>query len=172
MNDSDYSELLQRIKRIRETGPNTSNKNDYYVVNTYDLQRIESSFVILHKRSGKIILSLSECYDAIKAAHQRTGHGGRQATTKLLNEKYYNLTQEMVKLFIETCENCQLKRNKTKKGIVVKPIGALACCRATMAENLQTSCFHSGIGRSPYEALYGVKCRDGLNNFPISTEKN
>ncbi|KAJ8929171.1 hypothetical protein NQ314_018166 [Rhamnusium bicolor] len=32
-------------------------------------------------------------------------------------------------------------------------------------------CFHSGIGRSPYEALYGVKCRDGLNNLPISTEK-
>ncbi|XP_031334323.1 uncharacterized protein LOC116164310 [Photinus pyralis] len=29
-------------------------------------------------------------------------------------------------------------------------------------------CFHSGIGRSPYEALYGVKCRDGLNNLPVS----
>lgn len=28
----------------------------------------------------------------------------------------------MAKLFIVTCENCQLKRNKTKKGIVVKPI--------------------------------------------------
>ncbi|KAK9752859.1 hypothetical protein QE152_g3852 [Popillia japonica] len=31
-------------------------------------------------------------------------------------------------------------------------------------------CFHSGIGRSPYEAMYGVKCRDGLNNLPISAE--
>ncbi|KAK4884974.1 hypothetical protein RN001_001245 [Aquatica leii] len=30
------------------------------------------------------------------------------------------------------------------------------------------SCFHSGIERSPYEALYGVKCRDGLNNLPVS----
>ncbi|KAJ8970709.1 hypothetical protein NQ314_001056 [Rhamnusium bicolor] len=75
-------------------------------------------------RFGKIILSLSECYDAIKAAHQGTGHGGLQATTKLINEIYYNLTQEMVKLFTETCENCQLKRNKTKKGIVVKPIAS------------------------------------------------
>lgn len=33
------------------------------------------------------------------------------------------------------------------------------------------SCFHSGIGRSPYEALYGVKCRDGLNNLSTSIEK-
>ncbi|VEN40705.1 unnamed protein product, partial [Callosobruchus maculatus] len=32
-------------------------------------------------------------------------------------------------------------------------------------------CFHSGIGRSPYEALYGVKCRDGLNSLPISIAK-
>lgn len=40
-----------------------------------------------------MILRLSECYDAIKAAHQGTGHGGRQATTKLLNEKYHTLTQ-------------------------------------------------------------------------------
>nr|CAH7737647.1 unnamed protein product [Callosobruchus chinensis] len=32
-------------------------------------------------------------------------------------------------------------------------------------------CFHSGIGRSPYEALYGVKCRDGLNKLPISIAK-
>nr|CAH7721144.1 unnamed protein product [Callosobruchus chinensis] len=33
------------------------------------------------------------------------------------------------------------------------------------------TCFHSGTGRSPYEALYGVKCRDGLNNLPISIAK-
>ncbi|KAK4879806.1 hypothetical protein RN001_007952 [Aquatica leii] len=31
-----------------------------------------------------------------------------------------------------------------------------------------SSCFHSGIGRSPYEALYAVKCRDGLNNLLVS----
>lgn len=40
ISNSDYSELLQRIKRIREFGPNSSNKNDYYVVNTYNLQTI------------------------------------------------------------------------------------------------------------------------------------
>lgn len=65
------------------------------------------AYCCLLNRSGKIILLVSECYDAIETAHQETEHGGTTQT-------------KIVKLF--TCENYQLERNKTKIGIAVKPI--------------------------------------------------
>lgn len=65
---------------------------------------------------------MDELFNIIKESHQSTGHGGRQVTLRLINEKYSNITQEIVTLFIDGCENCQLKKNKVRKGIVVKPI--------------------------------------------------
>ncbi len=41
---------------------------------------------------------------------------------KYLSDKYANITTEMIMLFLNLCESCQLKKSKVRKGIVVKPI--------------------------------------------------
>lgn len=42
---------------------------------------------------------------------------------KHVADKYYNITEEAVKLYIEGCQECQMRRNKTtSKSAIVKPI--------------------------------------------------
>ena len=42
---------------------------------------------------------------------------------KHVSEKYYNITEDAVKLYIKLCQECQMRRNKkTRKTVIVKPI--------------------------------------------------
>lgn len=120
--EDQYNYLINKMKILRENGPCSNDKKDYYLLKQYDIQRERDTFLLIKKKDGKIVVHVDKLFEVIKTAHSATGHGGRQVTTKLLNEKYANISQEIVTLFIEGCENCQLKRNKIKKGLVVKPI--------------------------------------------------
>ena len=63
----------------------------------------------------------SEMFDILTKAHVETRHGGRDILRKSL-EKYGNITQEIIVMFLSLCEECQLKSRKIRKGIVVQPI--------------------------------------------------
>ena len=119
---SELDGLVEKLKELRRVGPNSKNKNDYYLIKKYELQLADENYSVIKKGSGKIIVSTNDLYDAVKTAHQSTGHGGRTVTLKELNEKFANISQEIVSLFIEGCDSCQMKRNKTRKGLVVRPI--------------------------------------------------
>jgi hypothetical protein len=41
-------------------------------------------------------------------AHLNTGHGGREKMLKEVNKKYANVTRDVLNLFKEMCEECQL----------------------------------------------------------------
>lgn len=53
MSNSEDNKFVQKLRKIRETGHDPSNKNDYHLVNTYDVQKIESSYVLLYKKIWK-----------------------------------------------------------------------------------------------------------------------
>jgi hypothetical protein len=56
-------------------------------------------------------------------AHINTGHGGRDKMMKELNKKYANITRDVINLYKEMCEECQLKKRKVaSKGLVIKPL--------------------------------------------------
>lgn len=62
-------------------------------------------------------------YSIVLRAHLNTGHGGRDKMLKEVNKKYANVTRDVLNLFKEMCEECQLKKRKiASKGLVVKPL--------------------------------------------------
>ena len=64
-----------------------------------------------------------EVYSIVMRAHINTGHGGRDKMMKELNKKYANITRDVINLYKEMCEECQLKKRKVaSKGLVIKPL--------------------------------------------------
>ena len=62
-------------------------------------------------------------YSIVLRAHLNTGHGGREKMLKEVNKKYANVTRDVLNLFKEMCEECQLKKRKiASKGLVFKPL--------------------------------------------------
>jgi hypothetical protein len=57
-------------------------------------------------------------YSIVLRAHLNTGHGGREKMLKEVNKKYANVTRDVLNLFKEMCEECQLKKRKiASKGL-------------------------------------------------------
>ena len=62
-------------------------------------------------------------FDAISEAHKPgLKHSGRDKTHVQLQRMYANISQDKVMAYIESCEVCSVKKQRIKKGIVVKPI--------------------------------------------------
>lgn len=62
-------------------------------------------------------------YSIVLRAHLNTGHGGKDKMLKEVNKKYANVTRDVLNLFKEMCEECQLKKRKiASKGLVFKPL--------------------------------------------------
>ena len=65
---------------------------------------------------------VEEMFDVISHEHKLTGHGDRDIMHDKLKQKYANVTIAIIKSFVDSCLNCSLKKSKTRKGLVVKPI--------------------------------------------------
>ncbi|XP_044005583.1 KRAB-A domain-containing protein 2-like [Aphidius gifuensis] len=70
----------------------------------------------------KYFVTVEDLFDIIHDAYLIVGHGGRKRMTKELNDKYKNVTTEMIMLYWSLCEACQKKSEKSKRGLIVKPI--------------------------------------------------
>ena len=96
--------------------------NRFDVLECGDIQRL----VKKRKRESGLILyyvCAKEMYSIIQKAHIATGHGGRDKMLKELSKRYANITREVVGLYKEFCEECQLKKRKiASKGLVVRPL--------------------------------------------------
>jgi hypothetical protein len=53
-----------------------------------------------------------EYYEIISKAHVDVGHGGINKTDKELSKKIGNICIDSIRLFINSCEQCQSKRKK------------------------------------------------------------
>ena len=89
----------------------------------YEIVQYDDVSVLQKKGTDKRLVCADEIFDVIKSAHNNaTGHGGRHVTHKHISEKFYNITVKQIEAFLSLCEECQLKRARPSKSIVVKPI--------------------------------------------------
>ena len=63
-----------------------------------------------------------EMFDVLSHEHQLTAHGGRDIMHDKLKVKFANVTIAIIKCFVDSCLNCSLKKSRTRKALVVKPI--------------------------------------------------
>ncbi len=63
---------------------------------------------------GQIVLSMEEVFDVIDEWHWGNNHIGQERTWTYCRDKYFNVTQNLVKHYCETCIACCKKNPVTK----------------------------------------------------------
>jgi hypothetical protein len=124
MDNEDYKRIIDETKsaklKVKKSGA------DYNRIRRFDILTVgdNEKLVVPLNESNDILyyLTIEEMYDIIDSVHKSIGHGGMNKMYKELSKKYKNITQEVVKLFVDSCKTCQLKKPKKKKHITVQPI--------------------------------------------------
>ena len=120
----EYEEIANRMKELEELKVQKTQK-DYRLLRKYIMEiSVEGTNVQKLVKKGTVLryVCAEDLFDTIKAAHLANGHGGRNILSKALSEKYANITLDQVKVFLQFCEECQLKKSSVRKSVVVKPI--------------------------------------------------
>ena len=63
---------------------------------------------------GRIVVNRDQLFDAIDEWHRQNGHLGQERTWNYCSSKYYNITQDNVRIYCETCLTCMKKNPVTK----------------------------------------------------------
>jgi hypothetical protein len=129
--DTDERDRLQKFQRQHRNGPKITAK--------YCLEQIqvpcEQPRVVLRRReldkdgkkvAGRIVVSREQVFDAIDEWHRGHAHMGQESTWTYCQSKYFNVTQQLVRIYCKTCVACSKKNlvGKVQKGSR-KPIMSL-----------------------------------------------
>uniref|UniRef100_A0A914ED65 Uncharacterized protein n=1 Tax=Acrobeloides nanus TaxID=290746 RepID=A0A914ED65_9BILA len=169
--------------------------------------------LVLRRITDKLqVVSYEDVFEILQKAHNATNHGGRDLMIKEIEKRYSGIPRNALMSYLSLCQPCQLKKAKTRKGLVVKPILSKEMnsrCQVDLIdfqaqendgykflmvyqdmvatwcdENKSTNWvqalpiiqaaknrrFHSGIKRSPYEAMFGQPMNLGISNDPLPAE--
>ena len=84
-----------------------------------------------------------DVFDVLLAIHRTIGHGGRTSMCKATKEKYANISRDQITLFLQYCEECQLKKSSVRKCVVVKPIVSNSMNSRAQVSNEMNKHYHS-----------------------------
>jgi len=78
----------------------------------YDVLEVVGIEKLIRKGDGIIYYcTVDELYPLIKTVHSGVGHGGLHKTFKELKRQFANVSREIIRIFIQMCEQCVLKKN-------------------------------------------------------------
>lgn len=115
-----YDGIVGTLERIAASG--AKSPKDYRLQARYQLLEVQGLFQLIRKGTEKHFICVDDMFDVIDEAHKATGHGGRNVVEQCVKQKYANVSRDHILRFIELCEECQLKKTKVRKSIVVKPM--------------------------------------------------
>jgi hypothetical protein len=79
----------------------------------YDVLEVAGIEKLIRKGDGIIYYcTVDELYLLIKTVHSGVGHGGLHKTYKELKRQFANVSREIIRIFIQMCEQCVLKKNR------------------------------------------------------------
>ena len=130
LSDERYLEIVNETKvalQRKRDGLELSSKQ-YRRLKRYDLLTIGEKDKLVNKehlgnQSGLIFYcATSEMYDIIHTAHLQIGHKREKAMENEIKNKYFNVTREVIHIYLDLCQSCALKKKAKSKGLVVKPL--------------------------------------------------
>ena len=117
-----YNETIHSVKEAKSVTKKTQLQR--YLTKKYDVLEIAGIEKLVRK--GKDVIyycTTEELYRLIKTAHSGIGHGGIPKTYKELKKQFANISREVIKLFIQLCEHCILKKKRSETSkLIVRPI--------------------------------------------------
>lgn len=112
-----YEEIMEELSEAR-TNYNRKTSSQYRELKRFEVLQIAGIKKLIAKRANvkdenfKFYVTAEKLYDVIEAAHEASGHGGRDRVVKETSLKYANVTRESIRLFLSMCETCQQKKKK------------------------------------------------------------
>ncbi|XP_015371572.1 PREDICTED: uncharacterized protein LOC107167163 [Diuraphis noxia] len=86
---------------------------DYRVVRKYDILKINGKERLIRPVDEKNVVlyyvKIEELFDILHETHSAIGHGGRNHMMAELKNKYCNITNETVMVYLKLCVQCQKK---------------------------------------------------------------
>uniref|UniRef100_A0A1B6JRL1 Integrase zinc-binding domain-containing protein n=1 Tax=Homalodisca liturata TaxID=320908 RepID=A0A1B6JRL1_9HEMI len=124
-----YEEIISEVKEAKQKRKNGQSlmSKDYRRINRFDVINIGDKEMLIEKTTEemtdiKYFCRIDQMYDTIHSAHLRVGHKKEKAMEAELKKKFCNITREVIKIYLDLCEPCALKKKSKSKGLVVKPI--------------------------------------------------
>ena len=117
-----YAETKSNVKEAKLNTTKTPFQR--YLLRKYDLLEVAGIEKLIRKGDGIIYYcTVDELYPLIKTAHSGVGHGGLHKTYKELKRQFANVSREIIRIFIQMCEQSVLKKNRSETTkLVVRPI--------------------------------------------------
>lgn len=117
-----YNETIHSVKEAKSVTKKTQLQR--YLTKKYDVLEIAGIEKLVRKGTDVIYYcTTEELYRLIKTAHSGIGHGGIHKTYKELKKQFANISREVIKLFIQLCEQCILKKKRSETSkLIVRPI--------------------------------------------------
>lgn len=125
MNSAQYNKFIEEVKEAKQSAKRST--LHYRRLKRFDICNISGTDKLIAPVSTtdpviKYYVKNEELFDILHEIHVSIGHGGRNRMVKEAQQKYKNITQEAIMIFLRLCKSCQMKLKSGKKGIVVKPI--------------------------------------------------
>ncbi|XP_058789958.1 KRAB-A domain-containing protein 2-like [Phymastichus coffea] len=126
LSKDDYLKAIEDVKE-KKSCEYKRRPQDYQFLRRYDVAEFSNKEKLIfpaNENDTKIrfYAHTEELFIILHDAHNSVGHGGRDRMRSILNEKYKNITKEVVMAYLNLCEICQGKLRVPRKGVVVKPI--------------------------------------------------
>ena len=122
---ADQDKKVARLLALNNVGEK-STLEDLNLTRSLTVLNIESNGQIVRKLvkrgSNLRYVPVEELFDVLIFEHGLTEHGGRDIMHDKISKKYANVTIMIIKAFLQACLHCCLKKSRTRKNLVVKPI--------------------------------------------------
>ncbi|XP_068221351.1 KRAB-A domain-containing protein 2-like [Palaemon carinicauda] len=120
----EYERVISRLNELKQSIP-TKTKQDYRLLRKYEILEvtIEGTTVQKLQKKGTQLrfVCAEDMFDVLLGIPRTIGQGGRTSMCKATKEKYANISRDQITLFLQCCEECQLKKSSVRKCVVVKP---------------------------------------------------
>jgi hypothetical protein len=117
-----YNETIYSVKEAKSITKKTQLQR--YLTKKYDVLEIAGIEKLVHRGTDVIYYcTTEELYRLIKTGNSGIGHGGIHKTYNKLKKQFANISREVIKLFIQLCEQCILKKKRSETSkLIVRPI--------------------------------------------------
>ena len=116
-----YHEIMRRLKEV--TNGAKKEAKDYRMIKRYDIEVTKTSTATIERLfipgTNLIYVAKSELFHVIHEIHILKGHGARDIMFHETKDKYANITREVLQLYVDLCEEWQLKRKNVLKSLPI-----------------------------------------------------
>lgn len=129
LSTSDYCNVIEQVKKSKKCLKTFGEKKtvkDYRTVRKYDILIQNGKECLIKPMDKKNVIlyyvTTDELFDILYETHCAIGHGGRNRMVIELKNKYCNITNETIMVFLKLCAHCQKKVVHPKRALVSKPV--------------------------------------------------